>query len=880
MAIEGEAERLEKQLFVRNLSYDVKEEDLTALFEEFGPLKNVSVAYDKNHQSKGFAFVKFALEDDAKAALAKLDGRDLKGRPIKLELGLKKERKASAKPTATSSSPLAEVKPAGEAQEEREVKTALERVSKKKEEAKKKKEEEEEVVEKKEEAKEKEGGEEEEEHVKSGRQVLIFGLPIDLSKKAFKYAISKISRKVDVELIKEDHPLSQSLGMVHPAGKVFLATAPSRQEAQKLLAGLSNATVHNLNLVKYLKEEGDSNTLGEEEEQEGLRALTTAVLATQSKHKIIGRSLASLSPPPLRKKKCRIIIRNLSFQATEQNIIDKVGRFGPLAEVDLPRVTIDKAPRKRKRGGEEQEDKAQVERPRGFAFVTFLCHADAERAVKESADLRICNRPVALDFSLSKDSFSKYGSQALPEDKENEEEEDDEHAEVAKEENDAEMTAKEQEDEEMDAEEDEVEDEEEDVEEEGEEEIGEEDEMDEEDVEEEVEDEEDDEPKQEVKKQRFGDDVHEGRTVFLRDLSFDTKPADLRTALSSFGKIDLAILVTDKATGMSKGSAFVKFRRPEEAAACISAARDGLTIQNRSCKVALAMDKQSVDQLKSKALKAKDKRNIYLANEGLVVTAGTETVNIYDREKRERAQSEKKKKLLNPLFFVSATRLSIRNLAKQLQDKDLRALCIEAARKGIEKGLVTAQDMKNQLIARGEAVAAVVADFKAKSSAMNKKESKELAIPPVRPSAVKTAKIMLDLARLQDGRPQSRGYGFVEFRHHAHALACLRELNNNSAYEEKAVDADGKGLESVKSRLMVEFSLENMRKVKILQERQEKSRQRASAKNDGAVTQPAAEAPTAVATKVTKAAANNATAKRKRPSTDEPKRDWRKKPRK
>jgi RNA recognition motif. (a.k.a. RRM, RBD, or RNP domain) len=32
------------------------------------------------------------------------------------------------------------------------------------------------------------------------------------------------------------------------------------------------------------------------------------------------------------------------------------------------------------------------------------------------------------------------------------------------------------------------------------------------------------------------------------------------------------------------------------------------------------------------------------------------------------------------------------------------------------------------------------------------------------------------------GLPQSRGYGFVEFAHHAHALACLRELNNNPAY--------------------------------------------------------------------------------------------------
>ena len=31
----------------------------------------------------------------------------------------------------------------------------------------------------------------------------------------------------------------------------------------------------------------------------------------------------------------------------------------------------------------------------------------------------------------------------------------------------------------------------------------------------------------------------------------------------------------------------------------------------------------------------------------------------------------------------------------------------------------------------------------------------------------------------------SRGYGFVEFTHHAHALACLRELNNNASYSKE-----------------------------------------------------------------------------------------------
>lgn len=52
-------DRLEKQLFVRNLSYETTEEDLVQVFEGVGPLKNVSIAVDsESKRSKGFGFVK------------------------------------------------------------------------------------------------------------------------------------------------------------------------------------------------------------------------------------------------------------------------------------------------------------------------------------------------------------------------------------------------------------------------------------------------------------------------------------------------------------------------------------------------------------------------------------------------------------------------------------------------------------------------------------------------------------------------------------------------------------------------------------------------------------------------------------------------------
>ena len=53
-----------------------------------------------------------------------------------------------------------------------------------------------------------------------------------------------------------------------------------------------------------------------------------------------------------------------------------------------------------------------------------------------------------------------------------------------------------------------------------------------------------------------------------------------------------------------------------------------------------------------------------------------------DRSKRQKAQNEKRKKLINPLFFVSAHRLSVRNLAKTVTDNELKTLCISALKTG------------------------------------------------------------------------------------------------------------------------------------------------------------------------------------------------------
>jgi RNA recognition motif-containing protein len=74
-----------KKLYIGNLSYDVSSSDLEKMLSEHGTVDSAEVISDRNTgQSKGFGFVEMASDDDAKAAIAALDGQDHKGRALKV----------------------------------------------------------------------------------------------------------------------------------------------------------------------------------------------------------------------------------------------------------------------------------------------------------------------------------------------------------------------------------------------------------------------------------------------------------------------------------------------------------------------------------------------------------------------------------------------------------------------------------------------------------------------------------------------------------------------------------------------------------------------------------------------------------------------------
>jgi RNA recognition motif-containing protein len=70
-------------IYVGNLAYDVTEEDLRQAFEAFGRITSISLIKDKfTGQSKGFAFVEMSAKGEARVAITKLNGQELKGRAI------------------------------------------------------------------------------------------------------------------------------------------------------------------------------------------------------------------------------------------------------------------------------------------------------------------------------------------------------------------------------------------------------------------------------------------------------------------------------------------------------------------------------------------------------------------------------------------------------------------------------------------------------------------------------------------------------------------------------------------------------------------------------------------------------------------------------
>lgn len=72
-------------IHVSNLAYNVTEDDLRALFSQFGELSGVNIVKERSSgQSRGFGFVEMPNNSEADKAMKALNGTKLKDQYIKL----------------------------------------------------------------------------------------------------------------------------------------------------------------------------------------------------------------------------------------------------------------------------------------------------------------------------------------------------------------------------------------------------------------------------------------------------------------------------------------------------------------------------------------------------------------------------------------------------------------------------------------------------------------------------------------------------------------------------------------------------------------------------------------------------------------------------
>ncbi len=72
-------------IYVGNLHYNVGDEDLKQVFEEYGEVESVKIVKDRETgRSKGFGFIEMNNDSQAREAIEELNGAELMGRVMKV----------------------------------------------------------------------------------------------------------------------------------------------------------------------------------------------------------------------------------------------------------------------------------------------------------------------------------------------------------------------------------------------------------------------------------------------------------------------------------------------------------------------------------------------------------------------------------------------------------------------------------------------------------------------------------------------------------------------------------------------------------------------------------------------------------------------------
>jgi hypothetical protein len=70
------------KLYVGNIAFSIKEDDLWEIFGEYGTVGDVSLVRDDLGRNRGFGFVTMREKEEGERAMIELDGKDVNGRNL------------------------------------------------------------------------------------------------------------------------------------------------------------------------------------------------------------------------------------------------------------------------------------------------------------------------------------------------------------------------------------------------------------------------------------------------------------------------------------------------------------------------------------------------------------------------------------------------------------------------------------------------------------------------------------------------------------------------------------------------------------------------------------------------------------------------------
>ena len=81
-------------IYVGNLSYGMSEDELRQAFSAFGAVASAKILMDRDTgRSRGFGFVEMPNDGEASSAIAQLNGKDVGGRPLRINEARPRERR-------------------------------------------------------------------------------------------------------------------------------------------------------------------------------------------------------------------------------------------------------------------------------------------------------------------------------------------------------------------------------------------------------------------------------------------------------------------------------------------------------------------------------------------------------------------------------------------------------------------------------------------------------------------------------------------------------------------------------------------------------------------------------------------------------------------